>query len=390
MAIASERKRAPDMEDFVLHGAQETGRKLGTGSFGSVMELRIGGLLCAGKKLHEILIDPKNEGATRMKSKFLEECKLMSEVRHPHIAQFLGVCFLPSSSTPLLVTELLSDSLHNVLESRGDLPHRIKQTILTDVAKGLVYLHSRTPPIIHRDLTARNVLLDTKMRAKIADFGNSHFVDPIQNSKTMTRVPGTLGYMPPEALEAHSSYNAKLDIFSFGHLALFTMTQVFPANILAATSYDSDSNKLIARTEVERRAQYMQLLHGKFKDTHPLATLIQQCLHNSPNKRPTALEALDCLEALDNLEETDGTRDEGTHYETLYDAFNKAEMVKYMSRKELERKRKEREIEDLRKRINSVATVNTGVSTQHIILTNIENIFRQYRSEYSAYYTNKY
>ena len=364
MAIASERKRAPDMEDFVLHGAQETGRKLGTGSFGSVMELRIGGLLCAGKKLHEILIDPKNEGATRMKSKFLEECKLMSEVRHPHIAQFLGVCYLPPSSIPLLVTELLSDSLHNVLESRDDLPLRTKQTILTDVAKGLVCLHSHTPPIIHRDLTARNVLLDTTMKAKIADFGNSRLVDPIENSETMSRIPGTLEYMPPEALEIHSRYNAKLDIFSFGHLALFTITQVFPKNILAPNSYDPKTDKLSARTEVERRAQFMKLLHDRLKDTHPLATLIQQCLHNSPSKRPTALEGLDWLEnaiALDNLDDDEGAY--YTHYDALYEAFNRKQMVEYISKKELEKQMKEKEIEDLREQL-SMASVNTDeVST---------------------------
>ena len=349
MAVAAAFKRAPELQNFVLHGAEETGRQLGTGSFGSVVELRIGGLLCAGKKLHDMLIDPRNEGATRMSSLFLEECKLMSEVRHPHIAQFLGVCFLPSSSTPLLVTELLSDSLHNVLESRGDLPLRIKQTILTDVAKGLVYLHSRTPPIIHRDLTAQNVLLDKTMRAKITDFGNSRFIDPKKHTKTMTRIPGTLEYMPPEALEAHSPYSDKLDIFSFGHLALFTITQVFPANLLAATSHDPDTEKLIARTEVERRVQYMELLYDGLKDTHPLVKLIQQCLHNSPRKRPTALEALHWLDdanALENPEDNEDAYD--MHYVTMYDRLNKAEM---------EKKKKEQEIENLRKLVDNRASV---------------------------------
>ena len=100
--------------------------------------------------------------------------------------------------------------------------------MLEDVARGLLYLHKHNPQIIHRDLTAKNVLLTTSLVAKITDLGNSRIVNiqPGQLAQTLLRNPGTLVYMPPEALTAAARYGPSLDIFSFGHLAIFVGLQV--------------------------------------------------------------------------------------------------------------------------------------------------------------------
>ena len=154
----------------------------------------------------------------------------MAEMRHPHIVQFLGLCFLEGSALPVLVMELLDSSLDDLLESSKSpgLPLALKQSLLTDVARGLVYLHTRNPPIVHRDLSARNILLTSSLAAKISDLGNARIVNlqPGQLARTLTRVPGTHVYMPPESFDQHSRYGPRLDIFSFGHLTLFTLTQV--------------------------------------------------------------------------------------------------------------------------------------------------------------------
>ena len=152
----------------------------------------------------------------------------MTELRHPNIVQFLGLCFLEGSALPVLVMERLDSSLDDLLETSPGLPLALKQSLLTDVARGLLYLHTCDPPVVHRDLSARNVLLTSSLVAKISDLGNARIVNlqPGQLARTLTRVPGTHVYMPPESFDQRSQYGPRLDIFSFGHLALFTLTQV--------------------------------------------------------------------------------------------------------------------------------------------------------------------
>ena len=155
----------------------------------------------------------------------------MSDLHHPHIIKFLGISFLPNSQLPVLVMEKLDGSLDSLLESVPNIPLALKLSILEDIAKGLLYLHQHDPQIIHRDLTAKNVLLTTSLVAKVTDFGNSRFAkfQPGQFARTLTSFPGTLVYMPPEAVTEGSNqarYGPSLDIFSFGHLTLFVGLQV--------------------------------------------------------------------------------------------------------------------------------------------------------------------
>ena len=190
--------------------------------------MEVNGLTCAGKKIHKILLDAGNVGVREMAERYMQECQLMSDLRHPNITQFLGLCFFPSCQFPILVMERLDKNLDDLLETVPNIPLVLKRSILEDVARGLLYLHKHNPQIIHRDLTAKNVLLTSSFMAKITDFGNSRIVNlqPGQLARTLSRLPGTLTYMPPEALSASARYGPSLDIFSFGHLALFTLNQV--------------------------------------------------------------------------------------------------------------------------------------------------------------------
>ena len=149
-------------------------------------------------------------------------------MRHPHIVQFLGLCCLKGSTLPVLVMERLDTNLDNLLETLPSIPLMLKQSMLSDVARGLLYLHTHNPLIVHRDLSARNVLLTSSLVAKITDLGNARIINvrPGQLARTLSRVPGTVTYMPPEAFDEPPQYGPQLDIFSFGNLALFTFTQV--------------------------------------------------------------------------------------------------------------------------------------------------------------------
>ena len=175
---------------------------------------------CAAKIIYNAIVFASDVGSQHVK-----ELSLQSNLRHPNIVQFLGIWqSVPESSLPALVTELMDTSLHKFLVDpamKGAVPMSYKKSILEDVTKGLIYLHKKG--IVHRDLTANNVLLTSSLVAKISDLGNSRFL-PKEDFAKLTSRPGTIVYMPPEAFT--KDYSHKLDIFSFGHLILFTMIQV--------------------------------------------------------------------------------------------------------------------------------------------------------------------
>ena len=108
--------RSPELKPFLLEDVKRTGNQLGVGSYGAVEELRVGGAACAGKKLHETLLDPRDEGVRCMLERFASECQLMANLRHPHVVQFLGLCFLPGATAPFLVMERMHTSLDKVCD----------------------------------------------------------------------------------------------------------------------------------------------------------------------------------------------------------------------------------------------------------------------------------
>ena len=287
----------PELRAFQLQNVRLTGTRIGSGAYGSVEEGEIPGAVCAIKKIHDIFQDrseiPQAE-MERAAGQFVEECRLMSTLRHPHVVLFLGICVLPGSRLPALVMERLLTSLHDLLETRPDIPLGLKHSFLYDVAQGLCYLHSRSPPLIHRDLSARNVLLNSAMTAKIADLGVARIV-PNLRVATMTKAPGASIYMPPEALEDESRYDMTIDIFSLGVVAIFTLTQCFPHKVLAQV-YRDEHRRQVIRDELERRAEYMQKIYSQFRDDHPLVQMIKRSLKSFPEDRPSIHQVVQLLE----------------------------------------------------------------------------------------------
>ena len=278
---------------------QQTGVHLGRGSFGHVVEVVHAGALCAAKVIHEGLINSRDAGHQEMIRKIQRECHIMSSLRHPNIVQFLGICFFNEGTVPVIVMECLDANLETLLTQTTNLSTPAKIKVLLDVAKGLVYLHTLSPPIIHRDLTARNVLLTNTLLAKIGDLGNSRMIESNTLTNTLSSYPGTLVYMPPEAMATPPLYNEKLDIFSYGHLALYTALQDFPCQLLLGVYHDPKKpNKIYARNEVERRFRYVENLRMRFGPHHTFTKLVTECLHNHPETRPSAVEVLQKLQAL--------------------------------------------------------------------------------------------
>ena len=309
----------PELQQFLLPNVRLTGVRIGAGAYGSVEEVAVPGAVCAAKNIHEVFLDrseiPESE-VRKSAAQFVRECQLMSTLRHPNIVQFLGVCFLPGSRLPTLVMERLLTSLHDLLDPETDTPPppdapkpffplSLKCSILHNVACGLAYLHERSPPIIHRDLSARNVLLNSGMVAKIADLGVARIVPRMRVAVTMTKGPGAIIYMSPEAMESKpaekeeekdkkSKYDASIDIFSFGVVAIFTLCQTFPCDLLAHT-YRDERRIIIGRSELERRERYMRMIYRVLREKHPLLQMIDGCL-DFPEDRPSIREVLRLLE----------------------------------------------------------------------------------------------
>ena len=260
--------------------------ELGSGTYGSVIELKSAGEIVAGK-IFRITSSAQLQGKA---NEVCGEVIMMLQLNDPHIVQCKGVCLLMDHPLPVLLMERLMSSLHAYLlhQDNSNLSVERKVSILQDTACGLCYLHSRNPAIIHRDLTAKNVLLDSKLQAKIADFGNSRLMDldPESSPETLTGLPGTPEYMPPEA---QGTYDPSLDVFSFGHLSLFIITQT-PVRPLLPASYTDSNGTLQAQCEVKRREKFVKSAKELLSENHPLLTLLKQCLHNIPAQRPHAEE----------------------------------------------------------------------------------------------------
>ena len=278
-------------ESYKLTGVTVTDRELGYGSYAAVLELKYMGLKCAGKKIHELLLRQGDTSYTVRR--FEEECRLLSQVRHPNIVQFLGVHFREEVPAPILVMEFLPTNLTSCIEQYGILPKEISYSILHEVAVGLCYLHSQTPSIIHRDLSSNNVLLTANMTAKISDLGVARILDltPLQVSR-MTQTPGTPAYMPPEVMVANPKYDTSLDTFSYGIMMMHMLSGRWPEPQVGPIRIEA--NQLIPVTEAERREAFLRAI----RNDHPLMDLILRCINNDPRRRAHASEIVEQLSAM--------------------------------------------------------------------------------------------
>jgi serine/threonine-protein kinase TNNI3K len=272
---------------------------LGVGSYGKVCKAKCGELPCAAKLLHDTMFLPSDPEAQNVfLKKFEQECLFLSSIKHPNIVQYLASVRLSQSNMPALLMELMDESLTKFLErSRGPLPYHTQLGVSYDVALALAYLHSNS--LLHRDLSSNNVLvIGNGVRAKVTDFGMSRMIDT-NPQLSLTQCPGTLVYMPPEALTIPPVYSDKLDCFSHGVLTIQIITRNFPSPGDAHKQVE-DSNypnqQLFCQIpETDRRAVDLNLVQ---KDHHTLFPMVLDCLKNMSSERPSAVELCVRLTAL--------------------------------------------------------------------------------------------
>ena len=196
---------------------QFTGETLGRGGWAEVRVAKFRGARVAAKCLYGQIISHYNRGL------FIREMNVAARIRHPNLLLFIGAT-LQGELT--ILTELMSTSLRALLE-QGELPQQRLVSIACDIAKALNYLHLMRPdPIIHRDVSSANVLLDqghdNSWKAKVSDYGTVNFLRQVE-----TVSPGNPTYAAPEATNPAQQSN-KMDIFSFGVLLVEMCTVQFP------------------------------------------------------------------------------------------------------------------------------------------------------------------
>ena len=270
---------------------------LGTGSYGKVCKAILDQLPCAVKLLHPVLFQFNDPASQTIVRRFEQECEFLSEIRHPHVVQYLGVARDPESGLLVLLMELMDESLTGFLErSNEPLPYHLQVSLCHDVALALAYLHLNG--IIHRDLSSNNVLLIAGSRAKVTDFGMSKLSQMHPRVTPLTQCPGTAVYMAPEALRNPPVYSEKLDIFSTGVIAIQIMTRNFPDPGPAMTAHKDPryptGTILVPTPEIERRKNDIDMI-----DTaHPLLLVALDCLKDGDIERLSAPQLCHRLAAL--------------------------------------------------------------------------------------------
>ena len=272
-------------------------QQLGNGAYGAVYKAKCDQLPCAAKVLHPTILDPRDQGVGRVMAQFRQECALLESIRHPNIVQYLAMTLDPEFRQPVLLMELLDESLTKMLERLSQsLAYYIQVDICHDFVLAIAYLHSNN--IIHRDLSSNNVLIIAGRRAKVTDFGMSKLAVAAPTMTPLTMCPGTLAYMPPEALRDPPRYTKKLDCFSEGVIMIQVCTQLWPEpGPRTQIIQDSRSPTGIMEMpvpETERRKNHIDLIHP----TNALLPIAIDCLKYEEKERPSSEELCQRLAGL--------------------------------------------------------------------------------------------
>jgi len=258
-AISSGREAVKEQWMVAKEEVEMTDERIGGGAWGEVRVAIFRSQRVAAKVLHTEL--------KSCRSVFVREMNMASRIRFPNMVQFLGACM---EGELVMLMELIPLSLRTHL-GRMVPPISFRLSVSLDVAKALNYLHLMRPtPILHRDISSSNVLLEpqagNKWRAKVADYGTVNW-----QNQVITRVPGNPTYSAPEAIEPDLQ-TPKMDVFSYGVLLLEMCTCRFP--------------------DLEERHEMISCLQaGVWLD------LILQCLQRDMAKRPEASKIIVLLKS---------------------------------------------------------------------------------------------
>ncbi|KAG7382399.1 hypothetical protein PHYPSEUDO_004880 [Phytophthora pseudosyringae] len=269
------------------------GRCISRGGFGLVFVGSYRGRQVAVKKIRN-----EREVEREQVEQFVREISLISGLNHPRIVEFIGACWTTPAELSA-VTELMErGDLRDVTRRFKRRGYRLtweahKTVIALHIAEAMTYLHGLSPTVIHRDLKAKNVLLNADMEAKLSDFGIARERSLYDGSEHMTVGIGTSFWIAPEVLLGRD-YDERADIYSFGVVLSELDTDDYPywnaTNPPGGKVQENEILRLVARG-AKRPA---------FSDDCPPAVLelAARCLRADPQERPSASEIVVYLQQL--------------------------------------------------------------------------------------------
>ena len=300
--LASKLQRASLMarNSHYLSGVKPRDKDIGIGAYAKVFEVEFCGGSYAAKQIHVTLTESmKQEELEKMKEIFNAECLQNRMLAHENLTRVLGIhdCSV-KGALPVLVMERMQGNLTSLVEKYPNIPTKIKLSILLDVSRGLWYLHSHQPPIVHCSLSPNNVLLTSQFVAKLGDLAVTKVVQANKGMHGMMRPQGAIDFMAPEALQEIPQNDPPVDVFSYGGVILHVVNQEWPKP-LHYIETDVKTGRLIGLSEVERRQQHIK----KLAETD-LQLLAKQCLDNQPTKRPLIAAITEKIKELKETEDT--------------------------------------------------------------------------------------
>ncbi|KAL6042611.1 Mortierella verticillata NRRL 6337 WNK protein kinase [Balamuthia mandrillaris] len=207
--------------------------------------------------------------------KLYSEVEILKSLHHPHIIEFYHAWVDEKKAQLVFITECMtSGSLKDFIRKAKSVKLKVIKSWCIQILDGLVYLHTRNPPIIHRDIKCDNIFINgSRGELKIGDLG----LATVKRRNNAYSVIGTPEFMAPEFYEER--YSEKVDIWAFGLCVLEMVTQEYP--------YSECENAAQVFKKVSSGAKPDSL--NKIKDPEVLEFL-NLCLETDPSKRPSAVE----------------------------------------------------------------------------------------------------
>ncbi|BAT83414.1 hypothetical protein LR48_Vigan03g028200 [Vigna angularis] len=262
---------------------------IGIGAYGSVFKAQLpSGKIVAVKKLHGFEAE-----VPTFDESFRNEAKVLSKIKHRHIVKLHGFC-LHKRIMFLIYEYMEKGSLFSVLfddMKAMELDWKKRINTIKGTAHAISYLHHDcVPPIVHRDISTSNVLLNSEWEPTVSDFGTARFLNLDSSNRTI--VVGTIGYIAPE-LAYTMVVNEKCDVYSFGVVTLETLMGKHPKEILSSLDSTSTNSDIKLCEILDQR-----LPHPTFSDLQDIvvaAIMAFACLNPNPCFRPTMKRISQCF-----------------------------------------------------------------------------------------------